>query len=115
MAQKPVFKNPAQVGMLYAVARKLDYELTDKQALRFDAMEHPGRKALLDRLLSEEQEAALHGEVAPPPKKPREPRAEVAVEREAKAERSCTGEHRWSEPASDGFMNCVMCDEEIKP
>ena len=114
-AQEPSFQNSKQVGLLYAVARKLDYELTDKQALRFDAMEHAGRKALLDRLVNEEQKAALHGEVAPPPKKPREPRAAVPIEREAKAERSCTGEHRWSEPASDGFMNCVMCDEEIKP
>ena len=111
----PAFKNPAQVGMLYSVARKLDYSLSDAEALRFDAMEHAGKKALLDRLLAKEQEAALRGEVEAPPRKPRQPRADVPIEREAKAERSCTGEHRWSEPASDGFMNCVMCDEEIKP
>ena len=71
----PAFKNPAQVGMLCAVARKLNYALTDGETLRFDGMEHAGRKALLDRLLAEEQIAAANDEVPPPPKKPRAPRA----------------------------------------
>ena len=112
MAQEPSFKNRAQVGMLYSVARKLDYSLSDAEALRFDGMEHTGRKALLDRLLAEEQEAALRGEVEAPPKKPREPRAEVAVERKPKPDRPSCVEHRWTQPASDGISNCFDCDEE---
>ena len=112
MAQEPAFKNPAQVGMLYSVARKLDYSLSDAEALRFDAMEHAGKKALLDRLLAEEQDKALHGEVAPPPKKPRAPRDGIAVERKPKPERPPCVEHRWSEPAEDGISNCANCDAE---
>ena len=111
-AQEPAFQNTKQVGMLCSVARKLDYELTDEETLRFDAMEHAGRKALLDRLLTEEQDKALHGEVAPPPKKPRDPRAEVAVERKPKPDRPSCVQHRWTPEASDGISNCVNCDEE---
>ena len=108
----PAFKNPAQVGMLYSVARKLDYSLSDAEALRFDALHHADKKVILDRLLEEEQDKALHGEVAPPPKKPRAPRAEVAVERKPKPDRPSCVEHRWTEPASDGISNCANCDAE---
>ena len=37
MAHEPVFENAAQVGMLYSVARKLDYSsLRCRTALRFE-------------------------------------------------------------------------------
>ena len=112
--EEPAFKNPKQVGMLCAVARKLNYELSDEETLRFDAMEHAGRKALLDRLLAEEQEAALRGEVEAPPKKPRAPRAEGVIERQPKPERPPCVEHRLTAPASDGISNCFDCDHEEK-
>ena len=115
IADEPVFENPAQVGMLCSVARKLDYSLSDAAALRFDGLNHVGKKAILDRLLTEEQDKALHGEVAPPPKKPRAPRAEVAVEKKPKPDRpSCVGKHRLTAPASDGISNCFDCDHEEK-
>ena len=59
-----------------------------------------------------EQTKALNGEVAPPPKKPREPRAAVPIEREASAERPSCAEHLWSLPASDGIRNCHNCSAE---
>ena len=108
----PIFQNPAQVRKLFKLQRKLDYQANDQQAIVFDGLEHPDKKRIIDRLEAEEQIAAANGEVAPPPKKPKAPRAEVAVERKPKPERPSCVEHRWTPPASDGIQNCYDCDEE---
>ena len=111
-APEPVFQNRRQVGMLCAVARKLGYVLSDEQALRFDAVDHERKKAILDRLLAEEQEKALRGEVEGPPKK-RAPRADVVISKPKPApERLCAGEHRWTAAADDGIRNCLYCAAE---
>ena len=109
-----MFENPAQVNKLFKLQRKLGYEANDQQAVVFDRLEHPDKKRILDRLEAEEQIAAANDEVLPPPKKPREPRAEVAVERKPKPDRPSCVEHRWTAPASDGISNCFDCDHEEK-
>ena len=115
-ASEPVFQHRKQVGMLYSVARKLNYTLSDDEVLRFDALEHTRKKVILDRLLAEEQEAALRGEVESPPKKPQKPRATragVISERKPKPERVCVGQHRWTPVADDGIRNCIYCAAEL--
>ena len=115
IADEPVFENPAQVNKLFKLQRKLGYEANDQQAVVFDRLEHPDKKRILDRLEAEEQIAAANDEVLPPPKKPREPRAEVAVERKPKPERPPCVEHRWTPAAADGIRNCHDCDAETGP
>ena len=110
---EPTFQNPAQVAKLFKLQRKLGYQANDQQAIVFDDLEHPDKKRIIDRLESEEQLAAVRGEVAPPPKKPRAPRA-LVVERKPKAERPSCSVHEWTPPAEDGFRNCHNCDDEKK-
>ena len=78
------FKNPKQVGMLCAVARKLNYALSDEESLNASMPWNTlDEKPLLDRLLlAEEQNSGdATARLQPPPKKPRAPRAEGVVER----------------------------------
>ena len=108
------FKNPKQVGMLCAVTRKLGREVSETEAHAFDQLSHERKIATMAPLLAQEQLLAAHGVVSPPPKKPRAPRAEVAVERKPKPDRPSCVQHRWTAPASDGISNCFDCDHEEK-
>ena len=109
---EPQWANPKQVALLYAVSRKLGYSLSDEQALRFDDMEHSGKKPIIDRLLAEEQIRAAQGDVPPPPKAAPSPRHEVVQHVGKIRERPTCTEHRWAAVASDGIANCFNCDAE---
>ena len=42
--EEPQFRNPAQVGMLFGLQRKLRYRADDERAAVFDALEHADKK-----------------------------------------------------------------------
>ena len=109
-----VFTHPKQVALLFKLQRKLGYRADDAQAGTFDGLEHCDKKRILDTLLAEEQQAAIRGEVAAPPPKPRAPwfAAPVSTAPKRAESPSCVTGHRWSEAASDGVQNCVMCPAE---
>ena len=114
-APEPVFKHPRQVALLFKLQRKLDYRADDGQAGVFDGLEHGDKKRILDKLLAEEQLAAVRGEVEAPPPKPRAPRFDpisTAPTAPTRAEPPACVTHRWAEPASDGISNCTMCSAE---
>ena len=110
-APEPVFEHPQQVALLFKLQRKLGYPADDEQAAVFDGFDHGHKKRILDKLLAEEQLAAVRGEVEAPPPKPRAPRAGAPISTAPKrAEPSpCVSGHRWTEAASDGVRNCVRC------
>ena len=108
-----VFTHTKQVSLLFKLQRKLGYRADDGQAGVFDGLEHTDKKRILDKLLAEEQLAAANGEVEAPPPKPSAPRFAAPVSEPKRAEPpSCVTGHRWSEAASDGVQNCVMCPAE---
>ena len=112
-AEAPVeFDHPKQVSMLFALQRKLGYEVNDEQAVVFDGLEHVDKKRIIDKLEAEEQRRAIRGEVANPPPKAPAPR-HTPVERPTPTrERTACAQHRWSVPASDGVSQCNACGEE---
>ena len=113
--EETVFVNENQVKLLFKLQRKLGYRADDKQARVFDALAHADRKRILDKLLAEEQLAAVRGEVEAPPPKPRAPRFDpisTAPTAPTRAEPPACVTHRWTEPASDGISNCTMCSAE---
>ena len=98
---------------MFALQRKLGYRADNGQAGVFDDLEHGDKKRIIDKLLQEEQLAAVRGEVAAPPLKPRASRFAAPVSTAPKrAESPSCVTHRWSEPASDGVQNCVACNAE---
>ena len=109
-----VFTHTKQVSLLFKLQRKLGYRADDGQARVFDDLEHTDKKRILDTLLAEEQLAAAKGQCEAPPKKPRAPRF-APVQTPIREEAShCVSDHRWTEPASDGVQNCIMCPAERK-
>ena len=50
----PTFKRPQQVGMLFALQKKLGYEANNEQAKVFDDLDQSDKKRILDRLEAEE-------------------------------------------------------------
>ena len=113
--EPPVFTHSKQVALLFALQRKLDYRADDGQARVFDDLEHGDKKRILDKLLAEEQQAAIRGLVAAPPPKPRAPRfagAPVSTAPIRDESYHCVTAHRWTQPASDGVQNCTLCNAE---
>ena len=110
-APEPVFEHPHQVALLFKLQRKLGYPADDEQAAVFDGFDHGDKKCILDKLLAEEQLAAVRGEVEAPPPKPRAPRAGAPISTAPKRAEPppCVTGHRWTEAASDGVRNCVRC------
>ena len=110
---EPEYRPSKPALMLFKLQRKLGYSADDGQAKVFDGLQHADKKRILDKLLSEEQLAAARGEVEAPPPKPRAPRFNPVSTAPKRAEPpSCVTDHRWSEAASDGVQNCVMCPAE---
>ena len=107
----PTFKRPQQVGMLFALQKKLGYEANNEQAKVFDDLDQSDKKRILDRLEDEELRAAAMGQVDPKPSAPRVQIAEVRKPlKKPSQEKNCR--HVWYGPDSDALYVCAVCGGE---